>query len=177
MSLGLDLPGHGSGRAAELPRLRVLELCEQLIVEAMPVLDKIPRCHRYRYGARLESALFALPELVVQAASSGAKTKVFALTDHLEVTNALLRIGAERKLISPRFVGHIMSAPTAAAPRGASRWWPFLPQPTTRPPPISSSARGMRGWPRVPTSRRRGRAESGWWLPPLTLQPLMRHAQ
>ena len=118
MSLGLDLPGHGSGRAADLPRLRVLELCEQLIVEAMPVLDKIPRCHRYRYGARLESALFTLPELVVQAASSGTKTKVFALTDHLEVTNALLRIGAERKLISPRFVGHIMSAPTEAAPRG-----------------------------------------------------------
>ncbi len=118
MSLSLDLPGHGSGRAADLPRLKVLELCEQLIVEAMPVLDKIPRCHRYRYGARLEEALFALPELVVQAASSGTRTKVFALTDHLEVTNALLRIGAERKLISPRFVGHIMSAPTEASPRG-----------------------------------------------------------
>jgi hypothetical protein len=118
MSLELDLPGHGSGRAADYPRLKVLDLCEQLIVEAMPVLDKIPRCHRYRYGARLESVLFALPELIVQAASARTKTKVFALTDHLEVTNSLLRIGAERKLISPRFVGHIMSAPSEAAPRG-----------------------------------------------------------
>lgn len=84
----------------------------------MPVLDKIPRCHRFRYGSKLENSLFALPELVVQAASAGTKTKVFALVDHLEVLNAFLRIGAERKLISPRFVGHIMSAPGETFPQG-----------------------------------------------------------
>lgn len=118
MSLELDFPRHGSGGADKFSRLKILELCEQLIVEAMPVLDKIPRCHRFRYGSKLESALFSLLELVIQAASARTKTKVFALADHLEVIDALLRIGAERKLISPRFVGHIMSAPTEAAPRG-----------------------------------------------------------
>ena len=110
--------GHGSGPVADGGRLRLLELVEQLIVAAMPVLDKIPRCHRYRYGARLEASLFGLIELVIQAASSGTKTKVYALVDHLEGLNALLRIGAERKLIAPRFVGHIMCAPGAAFPRG-----------------------------------------------------------
>ena len=84
----------------------------------MPVLDKIPRCHRYRFGGKLEDALFSLPGLVVQAASSGTKSKVFALVDHLEVLNALLRIGAERKLVSPRFVGHVMCAPGEAFPKG-----------------------------------------------------------
>jgi hypothetical protein len=120
MSLEASQPSHGSGWADGVPRLRLLELAEQLIVSAMPVLDKIPRCHRYRYGARLEGALFALPELVVQAANSGTKTKVFAFVDHLEVLNALLRIGAERKLIAPRFVGHIMCAPGEAFPRGGT---------------------------------------------------------
>jgi len=56
--------------------------------------------------------------LVVQAASAGTKTKIFAFVDHLEVLNALLRIGAERKLISPRFVGHIMSAPGESLSKG-----------------------------------------------------------
>lgn len=55
MTLSLDLPGHGSAQSsAKQPSLKMLNLCEQLIVEAMPVLDKIPRCHRYRYGARLD---------------------------------------------------------------------------------------------------------------------------
>jgi hypothetical protein len=39
------------------------------------------------------------------AASSGQKSKVYALADRIEVLHALLRIGAERKLIAPRFVG------------------------------------------------------------------------
>ena len=115
----LSLPGHGSGQV-DPARLRLLELVEQLIVAAMPVLDKIPRCHRYRYGARLEQGLFGLIDLVIQAASSGTKSKVFALVDHLEGLNALLRIGAERKLIPPRFVGHIMCAPGAAFPQGGT---------------------------------------------------------
>lgn len=51
-----------------------MQLVEQLIVEAMPVLDKIPRAHRYRYGARVEEALYGLIDLVVAAASSGQKT-------------------------------------------------------------------------------------------------------
>ena len=120
MSLEPSQPSHGSGWADSAPRLRLLDLAEQLIVSAMPVLDKIPRCHRYRYGARLEGALFALPEFVVQAASSGTKTKVFAFVDHLEVLNALLRIGSERKLIAPWFVGNIMCAPGEAFPRGGT---------------------------------------------------------
>ncbi len=110
-------PGRGSGQAG-YARLKLLDLCEQLILAAMPVLDKVPRAHRYRYGAQLEAALFGLLPLIVQAASAGTKTKVYALADHLEVLNSLLRIGAERKLISPRFVGHIMAAPAEGNPAG-----------------------------------------------------------
>jgi hypothetical protein len=115
----LSPTGHGNGQA-DSTRLRLLELVEQLIVAALPVLDKIPRCHRYRFGARLEQSLFGLIDLVVQAASAGTKTKVFALVDHIEALNALLRIGAERKLIPPRFLGHIMCAPSAALPQGGT---------------------------------------------------------
>lgn len=112
-------PGRGNDQAGPT-KLKLLSLCEQLILSSMPVLDKVPRSQRYRYGSRVEGALYDLLSLVVQAASSGAKTKVYAVADHLEVVNALLRIGAERKLISPRFVGHIMRAPSDANPYGGT---------------------------------------------------------
>jgi len=114
VSLAPDVPERGSARGG----LKLLQLVEQLIVEAMPVLDKIPRAHRYRYGARLEEALYGLIDLVVAAASSGQKSKVYALADRIETLHALLRIGAERKLIAPRFVGRIMAAPNHDLPRG-----------------------------------------------------------
>ena len=114
-----DVAARCCGRPdVEGARLRLLELAEALIVSAMPVLDKIPRSHRYRYGARIEGALFEFPGLIIQAASSGTKGKVYALCDHVELAHSLLRIGAERKLISPRFVGHIMQAPSPSMPRG-----------------------------------------------------------
>jgi len=112
MSFDSSKPVHGSGLdATKEVRLNILFLCEKLIIEAMPVLDKIPKSHRYRFGARLEQAFFQLPELVIQAASSKAKSKIYALNDHLDVLHSLLRIGAERKLISPRFLGGIIRLP------------------------------------------------------------------
>ncbi|MCX8016403.1 MAG: four helix bundle protein [Rhodocyclaceae bacterium] len=114
MSLALDEHGRGSARGG----LRLLQLVEQFIVEAMPVLDKIPRAQRYRYGAQLEEVVYGLIDDVVSAASSGQKSKVYALCDHIEALHALLRVGAERKLIAPRFVGRMMAAPGRDAPGG-----------------------------------------------------------
>ena len=111
-------PARGSVQSVQRPKLHLLDLCEQLIVSAMPVMDKIPRIQRYRYGSMLESALFSLPDLIIQAASAGTKTKVYALDDRIELLNSLLRVGAERRLISARFVGHIMSPPNGVMPMG-----------------------------------------------------------
>ena len=115
-----SIPAHGSAQVSKKPKLHLLDLCEQLIVSAMPVMDKIPRIQRYRYGDKLESALFSLPDLIIQAASSGTKTKVYALDDRIELINSLFRIGAERRLISARFVGHIMCSPNDALPMGGA---------------------------------------------------------
>jgi hypothetical protein len=85
-----------------------MELAEQLIVSAMPVFDRIPRSHRYRYGSAVEQSFYDLPNLIIQATTAKTKTKVYALHDHIEYMHSLLRIGAERKLISRRWLGHII---------------------------------------------------------------------
>lgn len=106
MSLSPSNNARDSGHLGS--KLKLLDLSEQLIVSAMPVMDKIPRMHRYRYGAAIEKALYELPNLVIQASTAKTKTKVYSLYDHIEYIHSLLRIGAERKIISRRWVGHIM---------------------------------------------------------------------
>ena len=98
--------------------LKILSLAEQLVVSAMPVLDKIPRAQRYRYGRQLEDALYALPRLAIAAAAAGTKSKVYALCEAVDYLHALLRIGVERKLVSARWVGHVMAAAAPPAKTG-----------------------------------------------------------
>ena len=90
------------------PRQRGLVLlskAERLIVDLAPAIDKIPRHQRYRYAARLEDALWRLVDLVIQAATSGQKSKVYRVDEQIRFIHALLRHGAERKLIGPKRVG------------------------------------------------------------------------
>ena len=83
----------------------MLAKAEKLIVDLGPALDKIPTHQRYRYGQRLEYALWELVRLILEAAASGQKSKVYRLDEHLRWVHALLRHGAERKLIRPGRVG------------------------------------------------------------------------
>lgn len=90
------------------PRQRGLVLlskAERLIVDLGPAIDKVPRQQRYRYAARLEDALWQLVDGIIQAAASGQKSKVYRIDEQIRFIHALLRHGAERKLIGPKWVG------------------------------------------------------------------------
>jgi hypothetical protein len=92
----------------EAPRQRGLVLLnktEKLIADLGPVLDKIPRHQRYRYGARLEDALWELVSRIIEAAASGQKSKVYRADEQVRFIHSLLRHGAERKLIGAKRVG------------------------------------------------------------------------
>lgn len=98
MSLGLE----------EAPRQRGLVLltkAERLIADLGPAIDKIPRHQRYRYATRLEDALWHLVDLIIQAAAGGQKSKVYRVDEQARFIHALLRHGAERKLIGAKRVG------------------------------------------------------------------------
>jgi hypothetical protein len=92
----------------EAPRQRGLVLlakAERLIASLGPTIDKIPRHQRYRYALRLEDALWHLADLIIQAAASGQKSKVYRADEQIRFIHALLRHGAERNLIGARRVG------------------------------------------------------------------------
>jgi hypothetical protein len=109
-----DFEGRGSARNSNEKkgkRLHLLVLSEALVVEALPVLEKIRRTQRYRYGQKLDDGFFGLPDKVIEAANARTKTKVGALYDHVEKLNSTLRVAAEDGMISSRFVGEIMQGP------------------------------------------------------------------
>ncbi len=90
------------------PRQRGLVLLsktERLIADLGPAIDKIPRAQRYRYAVRLEAALWNLVELIILAAASGQKSRVYRVDEQIRYVHALLRHGAERNLISAKRVG------------------------------------------------------------------------
>jgi hypothetical protein len=90
------------------PRQRGLVLlskAERLIAEIAPAIDRIPRVQRYRYAKRLEDALWELVDYTIRAACSGQKSKVYRVDEQIRLVHALLRHGAERKLLSPSRVG------------------------------------------------------------------------
>ncbi|WP_280564906.1 diversity-generating retroelement protein Avd [Chromohalobacter sp. 48-RD10] len=83
----------------------MLAKAEKMIVDLGPALDKIPKHQRYRYGQRLEDALWELVRLIIEAAASGQKSKVYRVDEHLRFIHALLRHGAERGLLRASRVG------------------------------------------------------------------------
>lgn len=90
------------------PRQRglvILAKAEKLIADLGPTLDKIPKHQRYRYGLRLEDSLWELVSRLIEAAASGQKSKVYRADEQIRFIHALLRHGAERKLIRPARVG------------------------------------------------------------------------
>ncbi|WP_445157420.1 diversity-generating retroelement protein Avd [Halomonas sp. E14] len=92
----------------QAPRQRGLVLlskAEKLIADLGPAIDKIPRHQRYRYAARLEDALWELVSRLIEAAASGQKSKVYRADEQIRFIHALLRHGAERKLLAPARVG------------------------------------------------------------------------
>lgn len=92
----------------QAPRQRSLELLartERLILNFAPSIDRIPRSQRYRYGARLEAALWELAERIIEAACSGAKSKVYRADEQVRLLHCLIRHGASRELIKPRTAG------------------------------------------------------------------------
>jgi len=92
----------------QAPRQRGLVLlskAEKLVVDLGPAIDKVPRHQRYRYAVRLEDALWELVSRIIEAAASCQKSKVYRVDEHVRFVHALLRHGAERKLLSPSRVG------------------------------------------------------------------------
>lgn len=92
----------------QAPRQRGLVLLaktEKLIVDIGPAIDKVPRHQRYRYAVRLEDALWLLVSRIIEAVASGQKSKVYRVDEQIRYIHALLRHGAERKLLQPSRVG------------------------------------------------------------------------
>ncbi|SFT73616.1 diversity-generating retroelement protein Avd [Halomonas saccharevitans] len=94
------------------PRQRglvIVNKAERLISDLGPHLDKIPRHQRYRYGARLEEALWELVRRLIEAAMSNQKSKVYRADEQVRFIHALLRHGADRKLLGLKRVGDASS--------------------------------------------------------------------
>ncbi|WP_018169076.1 diversity-generating retroelement protein Avd [Thioalkalivibrio sp. ALMg9] len=92
----------------EAPRQRglaVVNKAERLIVDLGPALDRVPRTQRYRYATRVEDALWELVQRLIEAAMSGQKSKIYRADEQVRFIHALLRVGAERKWLSPKRVG------------------------------------------------------------------------
>ncbi|KXA72477.1 diversity-generating retroelement protein Avd [Pusillimonas caeni] len=90
------------------PRQRglvIVNKVERLMVDLGPHIDKIPRHQRFRYGARLEEALWELVRRLIEAAMSNQKSKVYRADEQVRYIHALLRHGAERDLLGPKRVG------------------------------------------------------------------------
>lgn len=83
-------------------RLILLTKAEELNLGLADAIDRLPRAQRYRYGQRLECSLWRLIELIIEAACSGTKSRVYRLDEHIRVLRALIRFGANRKLLSAK---------------------------------------------------------------------------
>ncbi len=92
----------------QAPRQRglvVVSKAERLIDDLAPALDRVPRHQRYRYAARLEDELWELVRRLIEAAMSGQKSKVYRADEQVRYIHALLRHGAERRLLGLKRVG------------------------------------------------------------------------
>ncbi|PWG62873.1 diversity-generating retroelement protein Avd [Sediminicurvatus halobius] len=95
-------------RPEEVPRQRglvVVSKAERLIADLGPQIDRIPKHQRYRFAVRLEAALWELVRRLIEAATSGQKSKVYRADEQIRYLHALLRHGAERRLLGAKRVG------------------------------------------------------------------------
>ena len=85
--------------------LVILSKIEWLILDLSPAIERIPKHQRFRYARRLEDGFWDLIYLTIQAAASNQKSRVYRVDEQIRFLHALIRHGAERKLISPKRVG------------------------------------------------------------------------
>lgn len=85
--------------------LVVLSKVERLILDLAPAIERIPKHQRFRYAKRLEDGLWNLVHLVIQAAASNQKSKLYRVDEQIRFLHALVRHGAERKFLSPKRAG------------------------------------------------------------------------
>ncbi len=103
---------HGSGRLEERVHnkdLMTRSLSKALMFKTMPMLDKVHRSQRYRYGSRLEQTLYEVLRLSIEAPRAKTITKCAALVDSIDLLHDVLEIGAShQKLIKGEFLASIM---------------------------------------------------------------------
>ena len=87
-------------------QLVILSKTERLIVDLAPAIDRIPKHQRFRYAKRLEDNLWQLVHLIIQAAASNQKSKVYRVDEQVRFLHALVRHGAERRFLSSRRAGY-----------------------------------------------------------------------
>jgi hypothetical protein len=91
-------------------RMVMLTKAERLIDEMIPTINRIPKYQRYRYGARLEDALWEIVRRIVEAGYSGQKSKVMRLEEQIRFTQSLLRFGYNSDLLMAKSVGRFSAA-------------------------------------------------------------------
>jgi hypothetical protein len=86
---------------------RALQVCHDLLVWLIPLLDQFPRQRRFTLGERLESGLLAVLESLVEAAYTREKRDALALANRrLAVNRHLWRLALELKVINLRRYEH-----------------------------------------------------------------------
>ena len=86
---------------------QAVQSCHALVRWLIPQLDKFPRLRRFTLGERLESALLAVLELLVEAAYTRNKQAALQRANlRLEVVRHLWRLAHELEAVSTRRYGH-----------------------------------------------------------------------
>lgn len=88
---------------------QAIQLCHELLVWLIPLLDQFPRTRRYSLGEKLENTLLEVLERLVEAAYARTNQKTIALTTaniRLEVVRHLWRVCYELQIISMKRYKH-----------------------------------------------------------------------
>ena len=85
--------------------LVILSKIERLILDLSPAIERIPKYQRFRYAKRLEDGFWDLVYLVIQAAASNQRSRVYRVDEQIRFLHTLIRHGAERKFLSPKRAG------------------------------------------------------------------------
>ena len=88
------------------PELRVLALAERFCIDCYDSITRMPAAHRFRLCKQLEDACFQLVSLVIDAAASGQKSKVYRLDEHIRFIHSTIRVGVECKVIKASTAGN-----------------------------------------------------------------------
>lgn len=80
-------------------------MAERFCADTYDSVTRMPSGHRFRACKQLEDSAFKLISLVIEAAASGQKSKVYRLDEHIRYIHSVIRVGVECKIIKASTAG------------------------------------------------------------------------